>query len=208
MKAELIQCAPLELAVLAAQICVGNDKKYAAMNDQDIAEYLGKIIARGHESVIEHVSYTFIISNISRALLQQISRHRHISLSVLSTRYTFEKEFDKDFYIRRAGVVLEDIKDAGGLLDAFIKYITEVGTHLKKCPNDTLKYFVPELIPTRIVLTVNARELRHLFRLRLASGAMKEFRDLMWQIYETLPERHRFIYKDIIDAYLVQRGSA
>ena len=50
-------------------------------------DYLANIIRQGHESTLEHASATFYITGVSRALLSELTRHRHLSYSVLSQRY-------------------------------------------------------------------------------------------------------------------------
>ncbi len=64
-------------AALAALTCHANtDREFVP------AEVLGRIIKAGHESILEHINLTYSIKGISRALLQEVARHRHISLSV------------------------------------------------------------------------------------------------------------------------------
>ena len=79
-------------AALAALTCRGNAEK-----EHVPSEVLGRIIKAGHESVLEHITLTYSIKGISRALLQEVSRHRHISLSVESTRHTLRKYYDEGY---------------------------------------------------------------------------------------------------------------
>lgn len=51
------------------------------------ADYLANILAQGHYSVLEHASATFLVRDVSRALLAELTRHRHLSFSVVSQRY-------------------------------------------------------------------------------------------------------------------------
>ena len=74
------------VAALAALTCRGNaDKEFVP------AEVLGRIIKAGHESILEHINLTYSVKGLSRACLQELARHRHISLSVESTRHTLKK---------------------------------------------------------------------------------------------------------------------
>ena len=77
---------PLALAELAASVCYDS-------NPTERCSIARQCIASGHMSVLEHVSFTFHIEGISRACLAQLSRHRHISLSVRSQRYCREDNF-------------------------------------------------------------------------------------------------------------------
>ena len=66
-------------------------------------------------------------------------------------------------------------------------------------PNDTVKYLLPECVPTNLVMTLNLRELRHIYRLRTDKRALKEFRYLMKDILESLPPYHRELLTHGID---------
>ena len=77
---------PMALAELAASVC------YDSKPTENL-KIVKQCIASGHMSVLEHVSFTFHIQGISRACLAQLSRHRHISLSVRSQRYCREDDF-------------------------------------------------------------------------------------------------------------------
>ena len=88
---KLLHYTPLDVALEAALVCTSSDdqlENYKGKRD----EFLLNLLEQGHESVFEHIVYTFRIENITRALLQELARHRHISLSVKSTRYTLRKE--------------------------------------------------------------------------------------------------------------------
>ncbi len=144
----------------------------------------------GHESVFEHLTYTFKIKNISRALLQELARHRHISLSVMSTRYALKKELSNNntsltFKLPNFSANNQQQVEAyNNLLNVLTKaeeaVINAVDAGIK---NDVLKYFIPEALVTKTFLTVNCRELRHIFNLRLGNRALEEFRHLCLNIY-------------------------
>ena len=138
-------------AALAALTCRGNaDREHVP------SEVLGRIQKAGHESVLEHITLTYLVEGISRALLQELARHRHISLSVESTRHTLKKKFDAV---------------SASLPREYSEYMFALWSKLQDkpdVPNDELKYYLPEFWPTSLVLTVNIRELRHILDLRLA----------------------------------------
>ena len=74
------------LAEAAGRICY---KSFSRPNPATAAnrDYLANILAQGHYSVLEHSSVTFLVEGVSRALLAELSRHRHLSFSVVSQRY-------------------------------------------------------------------------------------------------------------------------
>ena len=123
-----------------------------ANTDKDFVpdEVLTRIIKAGHESILEHINLTYSIKGLSRACLQELARHRHISLSVESTRHTLRKNF---------GAV------SASLPKEYSEYLFVLWCKLRdtpNTPNDELKYLLPEFWPTNLVLTSNVRELRHI----------------------------------------------
>lgn len=174
-----------KFAAIGALICRGNaDKEFVP------CEVLARIIKAGHESILEHINLTYSIKGISRALLQELSRHRHISLSVESTRHTLRKQMRGEAYDIAIGVNRDRLY--------FMKYFKEFMKHNPEMPNDELKYFLPEFWPVNLVLTSNVREFRHILNLRTAPAALKEFRDLARAMYEAVPEQYKYLLKDCV----------
>jgi len=203
MKAEIINYTPLEVALEAGLICTDSEER---INQYDIVEFISKLIKSGHESVIEHIYYNIRISDVSRALLQELARHRHISLSVKSTRWALKKFIDK---FDKAEVDLSKFQLNENHID-LIMQLNDVSEKLNELliiaaksglPNDILKYYIQESLCTKLMLTVNARELRHIFSLRLNNRALREFQDLCKEIYKALPKDHLFMYNDILVGY-------
>ena len=172
-----------KFAAIGALTCRGNaDKEFIPH------EVLGRIIKAGHESILEHINLTYAIKGISRALLQELARHRHLSLSVESTRHTLRKQ-------------LEDIKFFNELPEEYLSLARSFAIFAATTPdmpNDELKYYLPEFWPTNLVLTSNVRELRHILNLRTAPAALKEFRDLARAMYEAVPEEFKYLLKDCV----------
>ena len=171
-------------AALAALTCHANtDREFIP------SEVLGRIIKAGHESVLEHINLTYSIRGISRALLQEVARHRHISLSVESTRHTLKKYLDRVMYL----YAMIPAKYHTALQDFL--YTAKGSPELS---NDELKYYVPEFWPVNLVLTSNIRELRHILNLRTAPAALKEFRVLARAMYEAVPDEYKYLLKDCV----------
>ena len=172
-------------AALAALTCHANtDREFVS------SEVLGRIIKAGHESVLEHINLTYSIKGISRALLQEIARHRHISLSVESTRHTLRK------FIATKRLI--DVTECDEDRLNFVLSFAEFARKHSDMSNDELKYFLPEFWPTTLVLTSNIRELRHILNLRTAPQALKEFRVLARTMYEAVPAEYKYLLKDCI----------
>ena len=164
------------IAAEAAKTCIG--ERWGSAAHTDAVNYLEGIIRRGHLSVLEHITMTFRIEGISRAVLQQLARHRHVSLSVESTRWALHKG-EPEFAF--PDLTPEDLKEKVLALVAEIR-----GRH--DIPNDVAKYLYPEALQTSLVLTTNLREFRHILELRSEPPAMQEFARLCKAMREAIPE--------------------
>lgn len=202
IRVKLLYYTPINIAVEAALVCTDNDDRL----DEYIADsqtFLLKLLEQGHGSIFEHINYTFKVINISRALLQELARHRHISLSVMSTRYTLKKVVDKQQLIFKLPHFASRNDEETVMYNKLINTLVEVEKIVEDAvdigiKNDVLKYFIPEALITKLVLTINCRELRHIFQLRLSNRALEEFRYLCMSLYNVLPDDHKFLYKDIV----------
>ena len=174
----------VRFAVTAALTCHDNTDK-----DVDSKELLLRIIKLGHESILEHINLTYSIKGISRALLQELARHRHISLSVESTRHTLRKKLDDDN--SPIDEIPEHFKDWAIMFDAF-------ALDLPDMPNDELKYYLPEFWPTNLILTSNVRELRHILKLRTHPSALMEFRKLGVELFSRVPDEFKYLLEDCV----------
>lgn len=171
---------------LAAKLCyAGGDldsllDKIAA-NDQ--RDFLRKVREMGHESVLEHASFTFLVEGVSRALLAQLTRHRIASFSVQSQRYV---SYKKGF-----GYVVPPSVSALGP-EAEAEYASQMeqmqtwyeGWQEKLGANEDARFVLPNACETRLLMTMNARELRHFFALRMCERAQWEIRALARRMFE------------------------
>ena len=186
----------------AKLICHANTDKQV-----DSKNALLDIIKLGHESVLEHINLTYSIKGISRALLQELSRHRHISLSVESTRHTLKKQLADESpkllqAIRELLPVLIQTKipedNPSYWHEVHIAWLQWVLKKNPDIPNDMLKYYLQEFWPTNLILTTNIRELRHIIKLRTAPAALQEFQDLALALFLAVPEEYRYLLEDCV----------
>jgi len=150
-----------------------------------------------HTSTIEHLVYSFDINGISRSCLQQLVRHRIMSLTVKSTRYTLkelkdEKSFfgDKERASKYVVFTNEPLVD-----DAIIEALDNTRIVISKgITNDIAKYCMPEAYKTRLSITINARSLQNLLELRIDKHAHWEIQKLAKKIYLALPDEHKYLF--------------
>ena len=181
-----------QFAAIAALTCHGNaDKEFVA------SEVLKRIIKAGHESILEHITLTYSVKGLSRACLQEVARHRHISLSVESTRHTLKKNVNSPEWWHNAIMGMEE-NSFRTYMVIKKKFLTGLFANIASVSNDEVKYFLPEMWPTNLILTSNIRELRHIIRLRTAPAALKEFQELAHKLYDTVPEEYRYLLADCV----------
>ena len=175
-------------AAYAMLTCHANTDK---LQSEGPATFIKRAIKMGHESILEHITLTFEVNDLSRACLQELARHRHISLSVESTRHTLRKQLENEEYVEAlADKLMPCQRD---LLYYFVR-LAKISTY----KDDTLKYYLPEFWPTNLVLTVNIRELRHILKLRTSPAALQEFQNLAHKLFEAVPEDYRYMLEDCI----------
>lgn len=198
MRVELLHFTPIMIAVKAIRTCYNSCDKSDELGEKDI-KLIKSIIANNHTSTIEHISYNFKISGISRALLQELARHRVASLSVKSTRYTLREL--KSVNTDELKNYLVKISDSIDEYNKFRLATIQALINEQNLSNDELKYLLPEAFKTELMLTINARSLRNLLELRLSSKALKEFKELAKALYRELPESHRVLFDDIVEKF-------
>ena len=193
MNVDLIFYSPKELILSGIRTCWKTKEKSDnfGLKDQNL---IRKIIKKGHTSTLEHSLYTFYIRGVSRAILQEIARHRiGIGISVESTRYTLKKILNGE-KIEEFLIQTED-KDLNNLIfDHFKKLIQLIKS--KNLVNDIAKYGICENYPVTLQMSFNARSLRHFLNLRLSKNAHFEIRKLAGKFKDLIPEDHKIFFED------------
>lgn len=197
MQVELLYHTPdPERAVAtAARLCyapVGAAELMETLSEEKIHSVLNTVISSGHLSTLEHASYTFAVDGISRACSHQLVRHRLASYNQQSQRYvTFadEPEFVVPDTVEAAGAG-EAFKQA--VDDAFKAYRALVDAGV---PAEDARYLLPNACETKIVVTMNIRELMHFFSLRCCNRAQWEIRAVACRMLELVRPTAPFIFR-------------
>ncbi|MBQ7095905.1 MAG: FAD-dependent thymidylate synthase [Clostridia bacterium] len=202
LKVRLISHTPDAEKVIAsaAKLCYARadiDTVMDGLTPEKTEQFLEMLSSLGHESPIEHISFTFGIENVSRALLAQITRHRIASFSVQSQRYVAEDGFDfilppaieaneqaKALYIE----TMEELSRRYTALTDLLMEGTEGATADKKKAIEDARFVLPNGCTTKMMVTMNARSLLNFFRLRCCSRAQWEIRELATQMLELVKE--------------------
>ncbi len=204
MKVELIAYTPNpeQVVAAAAKLCYAKSDIQGLLDKQTperTAAFIEHLASLGHESPIEHVSFTFGIEGVSRALLAQITRHRIASYSVQSQRYVEKAGFEYIMPPEIEGVpeaealfreeMAHDAEVYGKLREILLKKHTAdniaAGMNEKdaafaagKKANEDARFVLPNACDTRMIVTMNARSLYNFFRQRCCTRAQWEIRAL------------------------------
>jgi len=182
---------PEALTALGARLCYAGgdiDRLLSIIETKDQKAFVEKIMSMGHESVLEHVSFTFLIEGVSRVLLAQLTRHRIASFSVQSQRYvSYASGFGYIVppAIRALGeeAVAEYESQMATMQGWYEEWQKKLGDAGEKS-NEDARFVLPNACETRILMTMNARELRHFFALRMCSRAQWEIRQMAQSMFE------------------------
>lgn len=185
----LVQVTPdaEQLVAAAARLCYAAEAETIFEHaPEETAVFLGRLRRMGHLSPFEHASYTFLLEGVSRAMTHQLVRHRIASYSQRSQRYVAAEAFE---YITPPSLEGKTVITARGPVHApdyyreFMAHAADVYSRLRvalggsgESANEDARYVLPNAAETKIMVTMNARELFHLFDERLCSRAQWEFR--------------------------------
>lgn len=182
---------PEEVIAMGAKLCYSKSDIAALqekIESKDQSAFIKKLINMGHESVLEHASFTFGIEGVSRALLAQITRHRvGASFSVQSQRYvSYENGFGYIIPPKIAALGEEAVKKYQKQMNTIEGWYKDWQEALGKTgegSNEDARFVLPNACETRMEVTMNVRELRHFFELRMCSRAQWEIRALATQMH-------------------------
>ena len=188
---------PERAIAAAARLCyapVGAAELLETMTDESVHRVLKTVITSGHTSTLEHASYSFAIDGVSRALTHQLVRHRLASYNQQSQRYVSyadEPAFIIPPSIASDPVALERYNAANAA--AFSAYRTLLDSGV---PAEDARYLLPNAMETKIVVTMNVRELLHFFELRCCKRAQWEIRALALRMLEAAEPTAPYLFMD------------
>jgi thymidylate synthase (FAD) len=146
------------------------------------AAFVARILESGHESPVEHVSFSFAVAGVSRALTHQLVRHRLASYSQQSQRYVDAIGFDYVLPPQIAAIPEARERYAAAMEQAGAAYAelqAILASHGRgDKANEDARFVLPNACETKIVVTMNCRSLLHFFELRCCARAQWEIRAL------------------------------
>jgi len=188
MQVTLLNYTPDPERTVAAAARLSTSKTSAAqlrekMSPEQVNRLLDHVISSGHLSTLEHVSFTFAIDGISRAASHQLVRHRLASYTQQSQRYVSFKSFAELSYITPSTIAARGFK---GKFDEMVRSIHDLYRQMIEAgvPAEDARFILPNAIETKLVMTMNARELIHVCSLRLCQRAQWEIQALFAKVKE------------------------
>lgn len=168
---------PEKIIAAAARLCYTSkeiDELLEGLTEEKVDKFIDKLTSLGHESPLEHVTFTFGIEGISRACSHQLVRHRMASYSQKSQRYVDESGFQ---YIIPQTVIDKNMDDEYNYL---MYHIEEVYKDLRAAgvEAEDARMVLPNACTTSIIVTMNVRSLLNFFKHRTCNRAQWEIRAL------------------------------
>ena len=182
---------PEQIIAMAAKLCyskVGVEELRDKLDKKSVQSFLQRLVDLGHESPLEHISFTFGIEGISRSCSHQLVRHRMASFSQQSQRYVnLNETFNyitpdcvKDYCEKYYDDLMAKIHDSYVAMSSFLKdKFIENGMDEKSAEKKAIenaRYILPNACETKTVVTMNARSLLNFFKLRCCNRAQDEIR--------------------------------
>jgi len=193
---------PERTVAAAAKLCYsssGVGELMEGLDDEKTARFVSMLAELGHDSPIEHVSFTFAIEGVSRAFLAQMTRHRIASYSVQSQRYVRKDGFafvtppqiaaDPEAsaeFAKAMAAAAESYEKISAILktrqtERLVGEGEEEAAAAKKAEKlaiEDARFVLPNACDTKMMVTMNARSLRNFFRLRCCMRAQWEIRQV------------------------------
>lgn len=222
LKVKLLRYTPdgEKLVASAAKLCyspVGVEEIEEKLDAKNIDSFLTMLMSLGHESPIEHVTFTFAAEGVSRTLTHQLVRHRIASYSQQSQRYVKLDQFEyvvppaiqeneeaKELFLKAMEEdqrYYNEITDilSNKLYDKYIKEGLSEKEARRKAEKEAIedaRYVFPNACETKIVFTMNARTLLNFFRLRCCNRAQWEIRALATEMLKEVKKVYPVLLKN------------
>ena len=211
---------PEKLVAAAAKLCyskAGAGEIMEDLTDENVERFLSRLMDMGHASPIEHANFTFAIEGVSRALTHQLVRHRMASFSQKSQRYVNEGQFNyvipPEIKALPGGeaVFLEGMENAQKTYDLLAEMLIEKHTKAlissgmtekqavitaEKQGIEDARFVLPNACETKIVVTMNTRELLHFYNQRCCNRAQWEIRDLATEMLRACKKIAPILFKN------------
>ncbi|OWK27236.1 MAG: FAD-dependent thymidylate synthase [Parcubacteria group bacterium GW2011_GWA2_38_13b] len=202
---------PELLVAMAAKLCYSPaniEDLLKKITEKDQEKFVEQLVQMNHMSPVEHIGFTFAIEGISRACTHQIVRHRVASYSQQSQRYVGEQSEKNedgifDFIIPenfkalgeiKINIFKEQMRCIQGFYDYWVKVLKEESNVVGEKAFEDARFLLPNAAETKIIITMNARELLHFFKERCCLRAQWEIRAMAEEMLRLAMEKCPIIF--------------
>lgn len=182
---------------LAGKVC--RHKNIMEITEKDFSEeemesYIDKLISAGHESILEHINITFLLTNMSRIFTHQLVRHRIASYSQFSHR---GKDENMSMFVPEKLRQSEKLAKIWNKSVAQLSEVYKLSVEEGGLSYDEARYILPMGLRTNIMFTMNVRSLRNFIRLRADKTASFEIQNVAKEILAFMKENYPVFVKDL-----------
>lgn len=203
---QLVNCTsnPLRTLWYAVRQCTAyKPERYSCMNIEEVKKVIKAALDSGHDSVLEHVVFTFRIDEISRNCSHQIVRHRVASYAQVSQRYVNQSEASiiTPYPIRMNDELKAEWDELQKHCKSFYNKAIKNGV-----PKEDARFALPEATTTAIMITMNARELIHFFKLRCCFRAQWEIRNVAYGMLNICKAKLPLVFDNVGPKCMMEGG--
>ena len=179
---------PEKVVASAAKLCYSAsniDTLMSGLTTEKVEAFIKKLTKLGHQSPLEHCTFTFGIEGVSRALSHQLVRHRIASYSQKSQRYVKEGQFE---YV--VPPTITNNKADAVVYESLMKHCQEAYDYFIQAgiPAEDARFVLPNACETKLIVTMNIRSLLHFFEERCCSRAQWEIRQMAEKMLDVCRE--------------------
>ena len=190
-----------ELVALGARLCYSRadvDTLKKRIDEKDQTAFIRRIMDMGHDSVLEHATFTFAVEGVSRICLAQLTRHRIASFSVQSQRYVsyaggFSYVIPPRIQALGEEAVAEYQRQMAQMQAWYDGWQEKLGEGEQS--NEDARFVLPGACETRLIMTMNVRELHHFFALRMCNRAQWEIRAMAREMFRLCLEAAPLLFE-------------
>ncbi|MEX1377942.1 MAG: FAD-dependent thymidylate synthase [Eubacteriales bacterium] len=196
-----------EIVAMAAKLCYSDadvETIQQGVAQKDQGKFIKMLVDMGHMSVTEHASFTFGIEGVSRAFLAQATRHRLASFSVKSQRYVGQVREGGETFSYIIPPQIENLGDSAvaeytnqmeTMQTWYNGWVEKLGDAGESTFEDA-RFILPNAAETKMIVTMNARELRHFFSIRCCNRAQWEIREVAWKMLAQCKKEARELFEN------------
>ena len=162
---------------------------------EEAERLIDNVLNSGHDSILEHVTFSFEMEGVSRALTNQLIRHRMVSPTQQSQRYCRLDNSIKWYIVPKSVKIIEEALDIYEDTMYYIanSYYKLIGMGIKE---EDARYLLPNGTETKLVITANARALKNFFKQRCCTRSQLEIRELANEMLRLAKEDCPIIFKN------------